>query len=54
MNIPIKYDSCSEAVRSKCSGLTATEIKYLTIKNKSLKYFCSACEQGIKESSDLK
>jgi len=54
LDIPIKCDSCLEAVHSKCTGLTAMEVKCLSMKNRSLKYFGSACEKGLKELPELK
>jgi len=32
LDVPIKCDSYSEAVHGKCTGLTATEIKCLSMK----------------------
>lgn len=54
MDVLIKCDSCLEALYSKYSGLTTTKIKCLAMKNKSLKYFFSVYEQGIKRLPDLK
>ncbi|KAF0763616.1 tensin-2-like [Aphis craccivora] len=53
LDVPIKCDSCSDAVHTKCTTLSATEVTYL-MKNRSLKYFCSNCEQGLKELPELK
>jgi len=54
LDVPIKCDSCSDAVHTKCTRLSATEVTYLLMKNRSLKYFCSNCEQGLKELPELK
>ncbi|CAI6350731.1 unnamed protein product [Macrosiphum euphorbiae] len=54
LDTPIKCDSCSGAFHTKCTGLSSTEIKCLSLKNRSLKYFCSTCEQGLKELPELK
>lgn len=35
--------SCNALVHNKCSGLTGSELKYLTLKNLNLKYFCNTC-----------
>ncbi|KAL4107337.1 hypothetical protein QTP88_017699 [Uroleucon formosanum] len=54
LDVPIKCNSCSGAFHTKCTGLSNTEIKCLSLKNRSLKYFCSTCEQGLKELPELK
>lgn len=54
LDIPIKCNSCSLPVHSKCSRLSAMEIKCLGMKNGSLKYFCDACDQGLKDLPELK
>jgi len=54
LDSPINCDSCSGAFHTKCTGLSNTEIKCLSLKNRSLKYFCSTCEQGLKELPELK
>jgi len=54
LDVPIKCDSCSDAFHTKCTGLTNTEVKCVSLKNRSLKYFCSTCEQGLKELPELK
>jgi len=54
LDVPIKCDSCSETFHTKCTRLSATEVKCLLMKNRSLKYFCSNCEQGLKELPELK
>lgn len=54
LDIPIKCNSCSLPVHSKCTKLSAMELKCLGMKNGSLKYFCDACDQGLKELPELK
>lgn len=54
LDIPVKCDSCSLSAHSKCAGLSATEVKCLSLKNRSLKYFCDNCDQGLKELPELK
>ncbi|CAI6360305.1 unnamed protein product [Macrosiphum euphorbiae] len=54
LDIPIKCDSCTLSAHSKCTGLSATEVKCLSLKNRSLKYFCDSCDQGLKELPELK
>lgn len=54
LNNPVKSDSCTLSVHSKCTGLSATEVKCLSLKNRSLKYFCDSCDQSIKELPELK
>ncbi|KAL5239425.1 hypothetical protein ACI65C_006835 [Semiaphis heraclei] len=51
---PLKCDSCSSLVHNKCSGLSATELKCLGLKNRILKFFCASCDQGLKELPELK
>jgi hypothetical protein len=54
LDSPLKCDSCSRLVHSKCSGLSATELKCLTMKSRKLKYFCDSCEKGLSELPELK
>lgn len=54
LDIPVKCDSCSLSAHSKCAGLSATEVKCISLKNRSLKYFCGNCDQGLKELPELK
>uniref|UniRef100_A0A2S2NXZ2 Zinc finger PHD-type domain-containing protein n=1 Tax=Schizaphis graminum TaxID=13262 RepID=A0A2S2NXZ2_SCHGA len=54
LDVPIKCDSCSGTFHTKCAGLSITEIKCLSLKNRLLKFFCSTCEQGLKELPELK
>lgn len=50
----VKFDGCNAVVHNKCSGLTASELKCLTLKNRNLKYFCDACSNGLREIPELK
>jgi hypothetical protein len=54
LDIPVKFDSCTLSAHSKYTGLSTTEVKCLSLKNKSLKYFCDSCDQGLKELPELK
>jgi len=54
LDIPVKCDGCSLLSHSKCSKLTATELKCISLKNRCLKFFCDACDQGLKEIPELK
>jgi len=50
----VKCDGCNVVVHNKCSGLTASELKCLSLKNRNLKYFCDACSNGLREIPELK
>ncbi|KAF0769878.1 Uncharacterized protein FWK35_00004186 [Aphis craccivora] len=52
LDTPVKCDSCALSVHSKCTGLSATKVKCLSLKNRSLKFFCDGCDQGLKELPD--
>lgn len=54
LDYPIKCDGCKLPTHNKCSGLTASEIKCLTLKNRSLKFFCEACNNGLRDIPELK
>lgn len=54
LDTPLKCDSCSQPVHNRCSGLSTTELKCFSLKNRSLKYFCLACDQGLKDLPDIK
>jgi len=51
---PIYCNSCSQPAHNKCTGLSVTEIKCLSLKNKDLIYFCISCDRGLKVLPDLK
>jgi len=53
LDVPVKCDSCNYQAHSKCSGLTAGEQKCLSLKNRSLKYFCPSCEKGLHDIPEL-
>ncbi|XP_050438243.1 uncharacterized protein LOC126844251 [Adelges cooleyi] len=53
-DIPIKCDGCNLLVHSMCSGLTASEIKCFSLNNRRLKYFCDACNNGLRDIPELK
>lgn len=54
LDVPIKCDGCALLFHPKCSGLSASELKCLGLKNRLLKFFCSDCEKGLKELPELK
>ncbi|CAI6353570.1 unnamed protein product [Macrosiphum euphorbiae] len=54
LDLPIKCDGCATLVHNKCSGLTTSEIKCVSLKNRTLKYFCTGCENGLKDLPQLK
>ncbi|KAF0701796.1 MI domain-containing protein, partial [Aphis craccivora] len=54
LDIPVKCDGFSLLSHSKCSKLTATELKCISLKNQCLKFFCDFCDQGLKEITELK
>lgn len=41
-------------MHSKCSEVTVSEQKYLTLKNRILKYFCPLCEKDLRDIPELK
>lgn len=55
-------DGCKKILCTNCSGLVASEIKVMTLRNKrTLKFLCPACEEGlakipelVKDISDIK
>lgn len=54
LDVPIKWDSCNLQAHGKCSRLTASEQKFLFIKTRTLKYFSSSCEKGLRDIPELK
>ncbi|KAL4118938.1 hypothetical protein QTP88_011816 [Uroleucon formosanum] len=54
LDVPIKCDGCASLVHEKCSGLTTSEIKCVSLKKRILKYFCAGCENGLKDLPQLK
>lgn len=54
LDIPIKCDGCEFITHNKCSGLNISEIKCLALKNRNLKYFCEACNKGLRDIPELK
>lgn len=58
LNLIIKLNAmvvgCNALVHNKCSGLTGSELKYLTLKNRNLKYFCNTCSNGLCKIIELK
>lgn len=54
LDVPVKCDSCKFQAHSKCSGLAAGELKCITLKNLTLKYFCPSCEKGLRNIPELK
>lgn len=40
----VKCDGCSQRVHDKCSKLSMEELKYLSSRNRILKFFCESCE----------
>lgn len=44
----INCDSCSRALHKKCSGLSASELRVMDLKNKrTLKFHCEDCVNGL-------
>jgi len=54
LDVSFKCDGCTLLFRPKCSGLSASELKCLGLKNRLLKFFCSDCDKGLKELPELK
>lgn len=54
LDIPINCDGCSLIFHAKCSGLSASEIKCLSLKNRNLKFFCESCNKGLRDIPELK
>lgn len=49
LDVPVKCDSCALFAHSKCTRLSAAEVKCL-----SLEYFCDGCDKGLNELPELK
>lgn len=41
-------DSCQRPNHVECTELTASEVRCLELKKRSLKFFCTDCEEGLK------
>lgn len=54
LDVPIKCDGCNFLTHNKCSGLNNSEIKCLGFKNRNLKFFCEACNNGLRDIPELK
>lgn len=54
LDISIKCDGCFFSTHANCSGLSATELKCISLKNRYLKFFCDGCDQGLKKIPELK
>lgn len=54
MDNPLICNHSSRSVLNKCSRLSATYAKRLTMKNRNLKYFCASFLKGLSELTDLK
>lgn len=54
LDLPINCDGCSLIFHAKCSGLSASEIKCLSLKNRNLKFFCESCNKGLRDIPELK
>jgi hypothetical protein len=53
-NVPIKCGGCNYSTHNKCSYLNNSEIKCLGFKNRNLKFFCEACNNGLRDIPELK
>ncbi|KAL4104572.1 hypothetical protein QTP88_019867 [Uroleucon formosanum] len=54
IDVPMKCNGCASLVHKKCSGLTTSEIKCVSLKKRILKYFCAGCENYLKDLPLLK
>lgn len=54
LDFPIKCEGCTFLTHDKCSGLNNSEIKCLGFKNRNLKFFCEACNNGLRDIPELK
>ncbi|KAF0726262.1 MI domain-containing protein [Aphis craccivora] len=46
--------SLSNVMGVLCSGLSVSELKCLCLKYRLLKFFCTGCDKGLKELTELK
>ncbi|KAE9529155.1 hypothetical protein AGLY_011951 [Aphis glycines] len=49
LDTPVKCDGCISVFHTKCTGLSPSELKCL-----SLKYFCESCNNGLRDIPELK
>jgi len=54
LDVPIMCGACNFSTHNKCSGLNNSEIKCLSFKNQNLKFFCEACNNGLRDIPELK
>lgn len=44
----VQCDSCQRTIHTECSGLSASELKVMSLRGKrSLKFFCDNCLEGL-------
>jgi hypothetical protein len=54
LNTPVKCDWCNLVFHTKYTSLSASEIKYLSLKTRNLKFFCESCNNGLSDIPKLK
>ncbi|CAI6358063.1 unnamed protein product [Macrosiphum euphorbiae] len=51
---PVKCDRCISVFHTKCTGLSPSELKCLSLKTRNLKYFYESCNNGLRDIPELK
>lgn len=41
-------DGCKQKIHHACSDLSTTELRCMTLKNRTLKYLCQVCQEGLR------
>lgn len=54
LDTPVKCDGCISVFHTKCTGLSPSELKCLTLKTRNLKYFCKSCNNCLVKLTNLK
>ncbi|KAL4126168.1 hypothetical protein QTP88_010394 [Uroleucon formosanum] len=54
LDTPVKCDGCISVFHTKCTGLSPSKLKCLSLKTRNLKYFCESCNNGLRDIPELK
>ncbi|CAG4996202.1 unnamed protein product [Parnassius apollo] len=50
----INCKGCKRVIYTKCSGLSATELRVVALQTPKLSYLCDDCEEGLRQIPDLR
>ncbi|CAG5028978.1 unnamed protein product [Parnassius apollo] len=50
----INCKGCKRVICTKCSGLSATELRVVALQTPKLSYLCDDCEEGLRQIPDLR